>query len=236
MDRRHVLALVAAVLAGCAHKPSVTAARPNIRSIGLLPVLEPSETTFENKNGVQYLFPIAAAGFAIDSANKRREFSAKLASQEMAIGKKLTALLTEALTQAGYRVVLLDTVPRPSDDPERIELEKLRTQTDAVLQVYFEQVGLLSTRFSTDYIPTVNVHATLRVTGSEEDLYDETLYYGVDARPEGPSSIAAAPEYAYPSFEIAMLKVPAIAGALAAASDAIGQLLTSQLKVVLSDR
>ena len=102
--------------------------------------------------------------------------------------------------------MLLSDAPRTPDDPDYIEFDKVKTDADAVLHVYYHRVGLYSGRFSTDYLPRVNIGATLYSTERKEELYGEHLYYGVDARAGKDWSVTSDPRYAWPSFEAVMEK------------------------------
>ncbi|HSB97870.1 MAG TPA: hypothetical protein VLC91_15525 [Spongiibacteraceae bacterium] len=187
----------------------------------------------ENKNGVQILAPIASVGFAVDSHKKQQLFSEKVVAQNTSMGKDLTDYLVHALEGAGYQVVLLDNVNRPVEDPEDIELAKIDTDAEAILQVYFDNVGLFSSSFSTDYLPRVDIRATLYSPQRKDELYDETLNYGVDASAGEPTSIVANPKFAYPSFDNVMMRVPEITAVFATGTQAIGERLVEQIKAVL---
>jgi len=231
--RKIIVALAVVTLAACASKPSRIPPKPVVTKIAILPVRELAEATLQNRNGVQILAPITAAGFAIDSHNKQRQFSEKVVAQNATMGKDLTTYLVQALKGAGYQVVLLDNIPRPVDDPEDIELAKIDTDAEAILQVYFDNVGLLSSSFSTDYLPRVDIRATLYSPQRKDELYDETLYYGVDASAGEPTSIAADPTFAYPSFENVMTRIPEITAVFATGTQAIGERLVEQIKTAL---
>lgn len=228
-----ILVLLILALAGCASKPTEPLAKLVVRKIAILPVRELTKASLENQNGVQYLFPISAAGFAIDSRAKQKLFSEKIIARKMTIGSDLTRSLTDALTRAGYQVVVLDGIARPPNDPEDIDLGKIATDADAVLQVYFDDVGLFSSRFSTDYLPRVNVRATLHSTRRDEDFYDDTICYGVDARSGKAWAIPADPRFAYPSFDDVMARLPEVAEVFAVATQAIGKHLVAQIKTAL---
>ncbi|NUZ04726.1 hypothetical protein [Piscinibacter koreensis] len=208
LNRRTVgLMLAALVLAGCASRPAAPELpKPVVKTVGLLPVAEPAEITLENLNAISLFSPITSVGFAQDSRVKNRQLVEKLTAQKLALGGELTAHLTQALEKSGYRVVLLTDVPRKPDDPDYIEYEKVKTDADAVLHVYYHRVGLYSGRFSIDYLPRVNIGATLYSTQRKEELYGEYLYYGVDAREGKDWAVVADPRYAWPSFDVVMEK------------------------------
>jgi len=107
------------------------------------------------------------------------------------------------------------------------------TDADAILQVYFDNVGLFSSSFSTDYLPRVDIRATLYSPQRKDELYDETLYYGVDADAGESTSIAADPKLAYPSFDNVMTRIPEITAVFVAGTQTIGERLVQQIKIVL---
>jgi hypothetical protein len=225
--------LMLVVLIGCASKPSHAPAKPVVVKIAILPISELVEVSLENKNGVQILVPIASVGFAVDSHSKQNVFSEQIIAQNLPMGKNLTAYLAQALEKEGFQVVLLDNVPRPADDPEAVDIKHIDTDADAILHVYFDEVGLLSSSFSPDYLPLVNIKAELYSMKIKDDLYDETLCYGVDAKAGETWSIAADPKIAYSSFDNVMKRIPEIAAVFATGTQAIGERLVTEIRVKL---
>ena len=238
MKRRHAAAIAASVLlaltTGCATRPAQPPLDPRaVHKIAIVPVKNPKTIGFENQNGVQFLFPIAAAAFAIDSKNKREQFSEKLLALQLPIGKDLTDQLARGLQKSGYEVAVLENVHGPANDPDNIDLDKLGTDADAVLYVQIDDFGMFSSRFSPDYLPRVNMRATLHSTRRDDDFYDETMYYGVDEHPGKSYSVNADPAFAYPSFDAVMATVPEVGGRLAAATRALGERLVTEIDAAL---
>jgi len=232
-SRRIVIAMLIAALAGCASRSTEVPTKLVVKKIAILPVGELANASFENKNSVSFLFPIAATGFSLDSRSKQQVFSEKLLAQHMTLGSDLTSYLAQALEKDGFQVVILAGVPRPVDNPEDVDYEKIKIDADAVLHVYFDDVGLFSGLASTDYLPRVNVRVRLHSTKRDEDLYDETLCYGVDARTGKAWAIAADPRFAYPSFDNVMARLPEVAAAFATGTQAIGRRTVVEIKSAL---
>jgi len=82
-----------------------------------------------------------------------------------------------------------------------------------VLHLRFKEVGLFSPRGSVNYLPQVNARGTLFVIGRQDDLYDEDIYHGVDARKDKTWAIASDEKFAYPTFEAVMTNLDDIRGA-----------------------
>lgn len=224
-----VFTICIAALAGCASPPAEAPTKLVVKKIAILPVQELATASLENRNSVVYAVPIASVGFHLDSKAKQQMFSEKLLAQKLTLGSDLTSYLAQTLAKDGFEVTILSEVPRPVDDPEDVDYETIKTDADAILHVYFDDVGLFSGMTSSDYLPRVNVEVRLHSTKRNEDLYDETLCYGVDAR-HGEKWAIADPKFAYPTFDTVMTKIPEIAAAFSAGAQAVGERAAGEIQ------
>src|SRR5450432_1375883 len=175
--------------------------------------------------------PISASGGVNPRSGMRR------------VGADLTGATTrrastvvDALRGAGYRVELLDALERPADDPDDIDYEKLKTDAEMILQLRVDEVGMYSSKLSPDYLPRVNVQAKLYVKSRDDSIYDESLYFGVDAKPGKEFTIVSDPKFAYPSFDAVIARSDEIAGLFESGTDALARMLTAQLLDVLATK
>jgi len=81
---------------------------------------------------------------------------------------------------------------------------------DAILHVFIAEVGLYSGRVSTVYVPRVNTWGKLFVKGQDDDLYNEEVDYGVDAKKGKAWAIQPDARYAYPSYHDVMTHIDEI--------------------------
>lgn len=189
-------------ISGCA-KPSgalveEVPAVPVPRKIAVLTVNSPEKLHTQNKgllSGIAY----PAWLEMLDNRWKTKDFNAKLDSVRSGMGVKMTTDLVAAFEQEGFEVALLTGPKGPSNDPENVDYKKLATDS-AILHLWFHDVGMYSGRTSSHYVPRINVTAYLLYAHIEEYLYNETLYYGADARGEDYWSIPAPPNHRFPDF------------------------------------
>lgn len=151
----------------------------------------------------------------------------------MTLGSDLTSYLAQALEKEGFQVLILTGVTRPAEDPEDVDYKTIETDADAILHVYFDDVGLFSGFTSADYLPRVNVQVLLHSKNRDEYLYDEEFCYGVDARSGNGWAIAADPKFSYPTFDNVMARLPEVATAFAAGTQAIGERAAVEIKSAL---
>ena len=233
-SRRLATAAVLASLVACAAKPKY-AGKPVVTKIALIPATDPLTLTLQNQNGVvQTLFPIAALGFHLDSKAKAKLFNERMASRPLALAPSVTTIVVEALRGAGYAVEVLDGLVRPADDPDDIDYEKIRTDAEAIVQVRVNEVGMFSSKLSPDYLPRVNVDGKLYIRSRADSIYDETLYYGVDAKEGKAWAIVSDKRYVYPSFEDVMSRIEELRAVFADATIALAHLLARQLQDALA--
>jgi len=187
-SRRVLLACAfagALLLAGCGSRPATAPELPTVTRIMVIPVAPIDKLHTENK-GV----PLGVLWQSIADRVKGSEFNERMEAVRKDMGPKMTAALVQQLNAQGYQAQALEGVSRPAASPDHIAYGKLPT-SEPVLHVYFNEVGMYSARFSTDYVPRVNLSVDL-MTGSDHDsVYSETIYYGADASGESSRSVPA---------------------------------------------
>ena len=228
LTRAFAAVTCAVALAACSSQPAKVVPKPIVRTIAVVAASNPVWYTLENKSALQFVVPLAAAGNYIDSKQKAKLFNARFVSKPVAIGSALTDEVVTRLKGYGYEVVLVD-LPRDPESPDSIEIESVKTTADVVLHLRFSEVGLLSPRSTTDYLPRVDAKATVATPGGGLYLYDEEIYYGVDAKPGAKWSIDGDPKFTYPTFEVVMDKVDDIAIGFEAAARLVGARMAAQI-------
>ena len=187
-----VLLATTALLVGCASKPADTGPKPVVRSIAIVPATLPTYYSLQNLSTVQFFVPIASIGYAMNSKEKAKLLTARLPSQSFRIDEDLTSTLADSLRKMGYEVTVLTDIKRLLDDPDSQELNKLKHTSDAVVHIYFSDVGVLSPRSTTDYLPRMNVSVITYTVANKAYPYESTIYYGADATSDKSYSIEAA--------------------------------------------
>jgi len=182
---------------------------PTIHSIAIIPATDPKRYSFENATppvGYPFQFWVNKA----DSRSKAKAFNQALHGKKLALGDELTQQVAAALRSDGFSVEILNDIARPLDYPDNVDYDQLATTADAVLHVTISEVGLYSGRVSTVYVPRVNTWGKLFVKGQDDNLYDEEVDYGVDAKRNKAWAIQPDARYAYPSYEAVMSHIDEI--------------------------
>ena len=117
-----------------------------------------------------------------DSKGKARLFNEKMNSPPMALGSDFTEEVATALRAFGFTVEILGGIKRPADAPDNVDYEKIHTDADAIPHLSISEVGVYSSGYSLYYIPRVNASGNLWLNGQEDSLYNDDIYYGVDAK------------------------------------------------------
>jgi hypothetical protein len=221
--------LASAVLCACASHPKVAAKKPAIRSIAIIPATDPPWFSFENVNAIVYVVPVTFFANKLDSRHKAKLFNDQMKAKPPPLDSTLTDAVATALRGYGFTVEILDDVKRPPDDPDNIDYDKVSTHSDAILHLKIDEVGLYSSHTSTDYLPRVNISAKLFVKGLDDDVYEQDLCYGVDARKGKEWAVVADPKFAYPSFEAVMTDIDAVRAAFLTGTREIGLKVSEQI-------
>lgn len=221
-------AAMIAALAACASKVPLRES-PVVHRIALIPASEPRQLTLLNQTVAAFLSPIVETGVILSSRAKAREFSEAMQSRHLGLAARLTTTVVEGLRRAGYRVDVLDQLVRPVGDPDDIDYDKLGTDAEVIVQLRINEVGVFSSRTSSNYLPRVNVDGKLYVRAFDDAPYDETLFYGVDAQTGHDRMIMADPKLAYPTFDAVMASADQLGVVFQDATDRLASLLTADL-------
>jgi hypothetical protein len=218
---------------GCATRPTTVVTKPTVRTIAIIPATNPTSFTLLNSSGLSFLIPLTETVTYLDSKEKARVFNERLSAQQSSLARDFTACVVAELRSGGFQVEVLDRVVRPAEEPDKVDHDTVTSMSDAVLHVRFTEVGLFSPRSSTDYLPRVNAQATLFAKGLEDDLYNEDLVYGVDARSGKAWSIAGDPEFAYASFDKVLANIDNVQLAFRTGADKLCKRIVREVTVSL---
>jgi|ERR1700677_2841807 hypothetical protein len=103
--------------------------------------------------------------------------------------------MASALRGYGFTVEILQGVVRPTGDPDNVDEDRVSSDADALLHLRISEVGMYSSHMSTDYLPRVNASGKLFIKGRDDDIYDEEIDYGVDAKKGKAWAIPADPKF-----------------------------------------
>jgi hypothetical protein len=217
-----------ALLTACATHPKTLVSRPPIKRIAVIPASNPRWYTFENATppvGYPFQFWVNK----LDSKNKAKLFNDQMNARPTTLGDDLTQQVVAALRGYGFTVEVLDGLKRPPDDPDNIDYDKVSADADAILHVWISEVGMYSSHMSRDYIPRVNVSGKMFVKGADDNIYDDDIYYGVDAKKGKEWAIMPDAKFAYPSFDDVMSRIDEVRSAFEIGSVEISKRMSDQI-------
>ncbi|BEP53038.1 hypothetical protein GmRootV118_02820 [Variovorax sp. V118] len=186
-------ALAGVLLSGCARSPVSLVPQPPLARVVVVPVAPIDKLHTENKG-----IPLGVLWQSIADRIKSSDFNARMETTRKDMGPRLTAALVRQLAAQGYEARALEGAAGRSGLPD-IDESQL-PESDAVLRISLNEVGMYSARFSKDYVPRVNLSAYLVRGKTEDSLYSETLYYGADASGDASWSVPANPDHHWSSF------------------------------------
>lgn len=224
------------VATGCANHPATPPPKMHVTKIAFLPISEPDRVSVQNASGASLLVPIAGLALHADSKNKENTLSDKMAIQNTLLGKTLSSYIEEDLKKGGYEVSVLDNVPRPKDDPDDIEYQDIKTDADVVLHIYFDEIGMISEAFSAGYHPRTYIKVELYHIKHDEDVYDETLCFGLDARPLRSCTMISGLDVSYPTFEAMTSKTTEISQMWNSGTREISNQMVSKIVAAIKKR
>ena len=231
MYRGTAAILTAVLLTACAtHSKDVIVSKPTIRRIAIIPAANPTRYSFENAAPPPPLaYPMQFWVNKFDSKSKAKIFNDSMHSPHSVLGDEFTEQVAAELRGYGFSVEILQGIRRPLDNPDDVDYDKITTDADAILHLWIDEVGVYSSPLSAQYIPRVNLCGKLWAKGQEDSLYNETLYYGVDAKAGKKWAIVPDPKYAYPNFEAVTSHIDEIQTALSVGTLEISKKMTEQI-------
>lgn len=229
MYRGIVAILTATLLTACAtHSDHAAVVNPTIRRIAIIPAANPTWYSFENA-APPLGYPMQFWVNKLDSKSKAKIFNARLTTPQSVLGDDFTREVAAELRGYGFSVEILEGIQRRPNDPDNVDYEKISTDADAILHLWIDEVGVYSSHMSAQYIPRVNLGGKLWAKGHEDSIYDETIYYGVDAKAGKKWAIVPDAKYAYPNFDAVMSHIDEIRTALSVGTSEISKKMSEQI-------
>lgn len=234
MTLRAVMVLtLSMLLTACASRPSVPVEKPVVRTIAVIGPAEPQSYDYQNvsrANLLTPLIPLIAWVLHEDNKAKARLLSERLRTMPVDLGGYFTRALVEALEKHDFKVELLDKIERPADDPDSIDYSKIKTQADALMQVRFSRVGVVSPFSSMELHPRVNARGWAYVFPEGDYFFDEDIYYGIDGTEGTRWSIAADPTLRFASIDAMLTNMDAVLLAFRTGAQAIAKLMAERVR------
>ena len=220
-----------AMLTACATHSHTVVINPAIKRIAIIPASNPTWFSFQNA-APPVGYPFQFWVNKLDSKSKAKIFNEGLHSPAITLGDDVTEEVATALRSYGYAVEILQGLRRPADSPDTVDYDKIATDADAILHLWIDEVGVYSSAMSTLYVPRVNVVGEMWLKGREDTLYNEEIYYGVDARKGKAWAIVPDPKYAYPTFDAVMANIENVRTAFATGASEISKRMSEQIYIV----
>jgi hypothetical protein len=94
---------------------------------------------------------------------------------------ELSDALKIELGRLGYKVMPIENFRRKIRTPDLVDYQKLQFVEDALLHLTITHIGARMPRNSTFYFPQLNVSGVVITNQSRSTVFDDAVYYGVDA-------------------------------------------------------
>jgi hypothetical protein len=221
--------LTLVLLTACATHSKSVVSKPVIKRIAIIPATNPTWYSFENVSALMYAIPISSFANKLDSRHKAKLFNDKLKSRPPTLAADFTEEVARSLREFGFTVEILEGLPRPADDLDNVDYDKVTTNADAILHLWISEVGLYSSPTSLNYIPRVNASAKLFVKGRDENVYENEVYYGVDAKKGKEWAIVPDAKFAFPSFDAVMSNIEDVRTAFESGALEISKRMSEQI-------
>ncbi len=167
---------------------------------------------------------------ASDMQSKTNQYTDKMRQMNLQMGAEIAQALQRELKNQNYEIIYLSDQRPAIKNENQADYSAVRTDADAILDVWYVTVGYLFTAGSLDYKPWIRVSARLISAKDQSPLYFRAFNYGADLTSEGIENIGADPKYAYRNFDLLMNKADESAEGLKSGVNPIAVRMGEQLR------
>lgn len=198
-------ALSLVFLTGCTSLPKKemdASDQQRIKTVALLHVLEPKKDEVVNIGGAAGAFGLIGAMVQV-SVNEHHTtiYTKDVQDAKIEFAPILRDAVMKTLTADGYHPVYLqDQQAKLAADGKSDDFSDIKTDADAIMQVWFSDVGYVSPPELPDFIPTVIIHAEILDSKTKQDMYNKTYACGWDIK-HNSVHVVTDPAYTYSSFD-----------------------------------
>ena len=221
------------LLTSCATGPQDAGPKPVIKSIAIVPASNPQKITFENTNVLSGFAVWTAVAHRNDTQMKENTINSATNIGESKLGDILTEKVVSNLRAAGFQVEVLQSVERPKDYPDNVDILAVPTTADAVMQLAVTYVGIHSGAMATAFNPQIAGYALLYPKGSKRPLFDGEVQFGTALSEGKPNEIKAEPKFAYKDISTIYSNASELKGFYASGTDLVATRLSEQLMKTL---
>lgn len=230
-----LLALAGVVmLAGCAQMPQQAfnkAEHSHLKSVALAPPGLPERVAVRIATPVGANFGlIGAVVEETRAANAAREMAALLAKAGFDLNVTVEEALKSALTDAGFDVRRLPG-ERPVDQRAKfLSPVPAADGAEMILDVYFPYIGYAAAGATTDYRPSITLHARLLHAGDGRTLFTDQIVYNSLLPAEKAIVLEPDPQFTFKDRDAFEADPAAVARGLEEAIRATAKALAQQLR------
>lgn len=225
-----LILFIVATLAGCS-LPRVTldqSSASRIKTIGIPEIKQPMHMNVENLGGAGGAFGLVGglvqAGI---SSNHSTAFKNSLSERQVPVTAHLRDSIENEL-KAQYEVRFLEGQQVPQGNDAKGDYSEIKTDANAILNVWITQFGYISPPSLPEYIPFVVVRARLLDSTTRQELHFKTYTCGYEIQKGDPDFISSS--YSFPSFGTLMTSFDEASKGLLTCEAGIAKLIGQDLK------
>jgi hypothetical protein len=225
--------LILIVFAGCSSLPSVPLDQSNasrIKTIGILEIKPPIYMNVENLGGAGAAFGLVGGlSQAVGSGSHSETFRNALSERQVPITTHLRNSIENELRSNQYEVAYLQGQQVSRERDAKGDYSEVKTDVNAILNVWITQFGYVSPPSFSSYIPFVVIRARLLDTTTRQEIYFKTYTCGYDIMGKGDSDFVSS-NYHFPSFDALMTTFDETSKGLLTCETDIAKLIGRDLK------
>jgi len=223
--------IAAMLLAACATVPKVEMSQAaSIRSVTVLRIVEPEVYPVVNLGGPTGMFGLVG-GLVQAGLNDThtKGYTEAVKTRQLAFAPPFEQEIADLLASAGYRVTRVDARPGLQPDGKSADYSGVRTDSDAIVHVWFTALGYVSPPNKMDFHPWVAVRARVVDTRSRQDLYFKTFSCGWKLSNDSIVHVPSLPRYEYASYDALVQDLDASAAGLRQCATDIAALMRADV-------
>jgi hypothetical protein len=207
--------LVFALILNAAAQEGEKASAIAAEQVSLAPILSPVKATVVNRASGATVASIflsaalfgknggAAANLDLDQINGT-VFQQILSDSSLDFSAEVTAALQNSFKETAHPLAPLLEAKYDPKEPRELDYKATKSSSDLILVTNIREISLLSTTFSTQYVPRLIISFELVSKTTEDSSYSESIQYGGGEKKLTETEIPSDSKYAWNDFNEVM--------------------------------
>jgi len=200
-----------------------------IRTVAVLPVPLKSEIRFTSRS----INPFSLVGKLVNKSERRsmgETLTKTVHEMNPSTGMAIQQSIERALANSGFIVRPSPAIKINPDSPSDVKYSKVGTDADALVHVYFSDLGVISSTFADAFVPLVEVRfCFVRPIEDQSCMLREDVVYGGGIKKDQRLELKSPEQYRWKTEEDLFAQLDQVKESLTIGGDRMGKLIAEAI-------